>query len=192
MLDYMTISTPQVDLPEYKNDQFDTLEEYYKLAKTMITGELSKYGTGFVQKLLQSDDCIANIANVLMMADWKWNNTGTKYGYRKQCVQWAVSNILTRHYKHKYKHKDVPISDDMIEDKRPNSRHKELINDIVNSKILTKKQRKYIISKYIDGFTLQEIGDKYGVSKQNIQQTIKSGIKKLRNEYSNRSSDYTN
>ena len=195
MLEYIGIGTPRTELPQYKNEQFNTLEEYNKLAKIMIINEVGQYSGGLAQKISNSDDCIANISNVLMMADWKWNGQGSKYGYRKQCVQWAIRGIVNKYKKNRHiitKTLNTDIEDIHYTNFISNQQNKELVDQIINSTLLTKKQKQYIQLKYIEGYTLQEIGNKYSVSRQNIQQTIKEGIKKLQNEYSNRSSNYPN
>jgi len=192
----MNIGTPRKELPEYTNDQFDSLEDYYKLAKHLIQTEVPKYSPGLAQNILNNEECIANIANVLMMADWKWNKQGSKYGYRKQCVIWAIQSVVNQYKKHgKFRVENLLYDETILDQTYEDFLHKreihELVLDITNSKRLSDKQREYIRLKYIDGYTLQEIGDKYDVSRQNVQQTIQKGINTLKYEYSNRSLNNT-
>jgi RNA polymerase sigma factor (sigma-70 family) len=66
--------------------------------------------------MLNSEDAIANVANCIMMADWRWDDkrkgkTGkqkNKYSYRNQCAIWAIKSYMTRK---KNKYSKEPIVD---------------------------------------------------------------------------------
>ena len=55
-----------------------------------------------------------------------------------------------------------------------------LVDEIFQSNILTDKQSKQLKMYYIDGMTLQQIGDKFGVSREAVRQAIKNSIAKIR------------
>lgn len=126
----------------------------------------------------------------------------TRYSYRNQCALWAIQTYATK----SKKKKNFFLSIDALIDKSGSENTfesiladkkqtdpadnviyneasdltTELINEIFASNMLTDKQAKQIKMYYIDGMTLQQIGDTFSVSREAVRQSIKIGIEKIR------------
>ena len=187
--------------------QFDTLESYISTAKKIIAKYNSR-SSSTSGNLLKNEDIISDVASAIMYADWKWDServgkvTGkkkTKYSFRNQCAIWAIKTYMTnKHKKKKINIIDIDLQDSKefvgsyIEDYRYNDPHLEtetneyhedinlLITEIMNSDILSEKQKDQIQKYYIDGMTLSQIGDEYGVTREAVRQNIKKGLKIIR------------
>lgn len=94
---------------------FSDLSEYILLAKKSISKFANQFYNGLANKMLKDEDAISNVANAIMMADWRYdenyenslgNGKKTKYSYRNQCALWAIQTYVTKgHKKNKNKNK---------------------------------------------------------------------------------------
>ena len=187
--------------------QFDTLESYISTAKKIIA-KYNTRSSSSGGNLLKNEDIISDVASAIMYADWKWDServgkiTGkkkTKYSFRNQCAIWAIKTYMTnKHKKKKINIIDIDLQDSKeflgsyIEDYRnndpyleteTNEYHKDidiLVSEIMNSDILSEKQKDQIQKYYIDDMTLSQIGDEYGVTREAVRQNIKKGLKIIR------------
>lgn len=185
---------------------YETLDTYTLLAKKVISKFSSSFYVGLRQELLNNEEAISEIAEALMIADWKWdaNRKGhngqskTRYSYRNQCGLWAIKTYISKKYKKKYK--QVSIDHAADEDKSyvqnipaQNSDPSELVSqeeetellkrniqDILQSNLLSDKQKDQIYQYYFEGKTLLEIGKIYGVTREAIRQSIQKGLESIR------------
>jgi len=187
--------------------QFETLDTYTLLAKKVISKFAPTFYSSLKKELLSSDDAISDIASALMTADWKWDKdrTGhdgkskTRYSYRNQCGIWAIKTYISN----KYKKKNTNYSIDNINDndlktfasnlvdksmsdpyeiavnKEYHEETRKMINDLLNSDIVSSKQKNQIKQYYFENKTLLEIGKEYGVTREAIRQNIQKGIKRI-------------
>lgn len=187
--------------------QFEDLSTYVLLAKKVISKFGPNFYSGLAKELLNNEDAISDIASALMTADWKWdrNRTGfngkskTKYSYRNQCGLWAIKTYVSNKYKKKRKLSiDNMSSDDMktyasnIPDnslcdpselailKEEKTNLKSTIGALLNSQLLSDKQRNQIYKYYFEKKTLLQIGKEYGVTREAIRQNIQKGLNKIR------------
>lgn len=190
--------------------QFETLSTYTMLAKKIISKFSPSFYSSLRQELLSNDEAISEIAEAIMIADWRWdkNRTGhegkskTKYSYRNQCGLWAIKTYVSNKYKKKNInfsiHNEISSSGESksfaenIKEKTPSNPYlllaekeeKELISkyisDILSSEILSDKQRDQIKEYYFNDKTLLEIGNEYGVTREAIRQNIQKGLTKIR------------
>lgn len=205
MLDIGGIGSQKLQYRDYNNEEFLSLSEYTLMAKKIV----SKLAHQYNKKLLNNDDVISYVANALMMADWRWDSEykskeGRKkdlYSYRNQCAIWAIKTLVSKKLttKQKIYYLDDSISPDddrnnfdfiedyscvdpckaMCEEETKNS----LCNDIkslLESNILTEKQKQYINMYYFERLTLEKIGNIFGVTREAVRQNINKGIAKLR------------
>jgi len=171
-------------------NKFDTLENYLKLSKILI----KLYAPLFIKsQMLNSEDAIADIAQALMIADWKWNGRGTKYGYRKKRCEWAINRWIQQQLKYK---KNYILS---LNQTYNNMDH-DLLYYIIGSKqtqldkliskenltIIKKKLENYPNQKhskffilYLGGYSFAEIGRQYDVTRENVRQIIKKVGQKI-------------
>lgn len=159
-----------------------TIEEYKKIAYKIINGLIKQNNT--LKNLYKNQDLLNEIIHAIMMADWKFNGNGNKFGYRKQCVIWAIGSYFKsqKSFNNKMYHLSqckgkIAVPDDRL---YPNQNHNEDFNEILQKSGLSKIQKEYMYLRYYHDWTYQKIGDKFGVSKQEIQQSIQRAIDKLR------------
>ena len=107
MLQMQGVGKQKINYKDHSNIEFDSLHAYIILAKKAISKFGNQFYNGLSAKMLKDEDAIANIANAIMMADWRWddnytNTKGTKktkYSYRNQCALWAIQTYVTKNHK---------------------------------------------------------------------------------------------
>jgi len=182
-------------------NQYESLSTYMNLAKKMISKFAPKFYKNLSYEMLNNEDAISDIANAIMTADWKYDaeRTGkvtgkkkTRYSYRNQCAIWAIKTYVSA----KYKKKNILQSYDTISvfEKDPNAKspvdilveneseilQTQYINEILDSDILTSKQKNQIKMYYFENKTLAEIGEQYGVTREAIRQNLLKGMENIR------------
>jgi RNA polymerase sigma factor (sigma-70 family) len=189
--------------------QYETLANYLLMAKKMITKFAPKYYSTLAQEMLHDEGAIADVAHSIMMADWKWNplyrskkNTvRTKRSYRNQRAIWAIKDYISKRKCNGYVFSlsyENPRSDDptplsgLLQDKKAYNPStlaenadeveysQKLIETLLKCEVITNKQKEYIVSYYLDSQTLQEVGTKYGVSREAVRQGINHGLDTFR------------
>jgi RNA polymerase sigma factor (sigma-70 family) len=192
------------------DQQFETLDTYTNLAKKIISKFAPSFYSNLRQELLSNDEAIAEIAEAIMIADWRWDKdrTGyngkskTKYSYRNQCGLWAIKTYLSNRYKKKNMAYSIDsgLSDDqdskkyvsnlaekhssdpylLLAEKEEKELISSYIDNILSSEILSDKQKDQIYEYYFNEKTLLEIGNKYGVTREAVRQNIQKGLSKIR------------
>lgn len=181
----------------------ESLSTYISLAKKTIAKFGPKFYNGLSTEMLNSEEAISDVATAIMYADWRFDPTRigksgqqkTLYSYRNQCAIWAIQTYVTNKYK---KRKNLSIDstikdDDMshgesIPDHRQQNpvdilidmEEKEILSNtidmLLNSSLLSDKQKKQIHMYYFENKTLSQIGKEFNVSREAIRQNIKRGI----------------
>lgn len=166
------------------------LDEYVKITKQLI----SKYG---YFSLLYDEDAVAFITKKVIDANYNWDGRGNLHGYMCQCALWG---ILTWKKKLYMSNKNAPqsLNSSKFTESLPTTKlnplsilckqeeseeREKIVNDIFNNCKLTSKQKKYLHARYMDGKTLEEIGDENGVSRQCVEQAVNIAIEKVRAKY---------
>jgi RNA polymerase primary sigma factor len=211
MIDIVNIGNQKTSYSDKDSVQFESLKFYLTLAKKSISKFADQICQGSAKKMLSSEDAIANIANGIMMADWRWdeNRKGhhgqgkTRYSYRNQCAIWAIQSYVTRQYSQKRKNKKPTISldqsyqDDMqikdivsgnnlsiiddIINKEDCNLLKTDIQQILNSGILNDRQVEYIKMYFFEDMTLEQIGKKFNITREAVRQGLNKAYSTLRN-----------
>lgn len=126
----------------------------------------------------------------------------TRYSYRNQCALWAIQTYATKARKKKNHFFSL---DNFIDGNEDNSSFESVLADqkqlppidailnlekdqltsdfietIFSSNILTDKQAQQLRMYYIDGLTLQEIGDRFNITREAVRQTIKNALSKIK------------
>lgn len=126
----------------------------------------------------------------------------TRYSYRNQCALWAIQTYATKARKKKNHFFSL---DNFIDGNEDNSSFESVLADqkqlppidailnlekdqltsdfietIFSSNILTDKQAQQLRMYYIDGLTLQEIGDRFNITREAVRQTVKNALNKLK------------
>ena len=190
-------------------DNFDTLSTYMSLAKKTISKFAPKFYNGLSREMLNNEEAVSDVATAIMYADWHFdeNRTGksgqkkTKYSYRNQCAIWAIKTYITNKYKRqkKYLSLDQNIKDDASNDgysyvsdrslspldilieNENESNIKNDIKQLMDSSLLSDKQKEQIKMYYFDQQTLSKIGKSFGISREAVRQNIKRGLESIRN-----------
>lgn len=182
-------------------NQYESLSTYMNLAKKMISKFAPKFYKNLAYEMLSNEDAISDVANSIMTADWKYDSertgklTGkkkTKYSYRNQCAIWAIKTYVSA----KYKKRNISQNYDTISifEKDPNAKspidilvenesdslQTKYIDEILESNILTNKQKNQIKMYYFENKTLAEIGQEYGVTREAIRQNLLKGMENIR------------
>lgn len=181
--------------------KYDSLNIYLMLAKKMISKFAPKFYKSLAYEMLSNEDAISDVANAIMTADWKFDSnrvgkiTGqqkTRYSYRNQCAIWAIKSYISSKYKKSNKnisydqsilndidHSTIDPLDQIISDESEFLK-KQYIKDILESDILSKKQKDQINMYYFQDMTLSEIGKIYGVTREAIRQNLLKGIENIK------------
>lgn len=167
--------------------QYLTLDEYRMMAKKC----LSK----FARNAKQTDDAISYVAYYCMKADEIYNsNIGTRDGFRASygrfgALKWT-SKVMSEKKKHK-RTKSLESFKNSIEDKSSLSLSdrtlcKEIIERITSADYLTETQKEIYIGYYRDGYTMQELADKYNYTRANISLIVAKVTEKLKEKFNRR------
>jgi len=188
MIDLTAIKNPRKSKPTKTNDEFEPLSIYLNLSRRCINYFTTKHCSYLRNIMLNSDDIVGNVATAIMMADWTWeekrcNNT-TKSAYRYQKVYWVLKKIIHNYFNCK----DVQPNNyhfTFIQNKTPLDHiiKQETIEELLQSQLLTTRERQYVHMYHVDNLTFQAIGAKFGITKSAVEYTYKKAIRKLRKHY---------
>lgn len=167
-----------------------SLAEYDSIAKILIRGYLRKNSRAGL--ILKNADMFNYVVTRLMWADWrfteeKWPIGGTyeqkKYQFRMHVGNKAVINILKRYNKSRVSHLIHPTTigplEELIQRDEVNIK-KKAVRFLLNNSGLTTTQKQHISSYYLEDMTLEQAGEKHGVSKQRIFESINLSLIKLK------------
>jgi RNA polymerase sigma factor (sigma-70 family) len=185
-------------------NKYDSLATYLMLSKKII----NKFAPKFIlNQMLNDEDAISDVATAIMNADKNFDpdrgtspdRRKTKYSYRNQCGLWAIKTYITKNYKNKKlssldfssdkdnsafystipDHKNKNPIDILIENESENNRYND-IQYLINSDLLTDKQKEQIKMYYFENKSLAEIGKIYGVTREAIRQSIKRALNTIK------------
>lgn len=207
------IGDQKIAYKDHSNIEFETLDTYLLLAKKAISKFANSMYSGLSSKMLKDEEAISNVANAIMMADWRWdenyqntkNTKKTKYSYRNQCAIWAIQTYITKNYKHQRKTQkkvyslDFDMNDDntssiydtiknigcespdialMEKEERENLTNN--INNLLSSDLLTERQKDYIKLYFFADQTFEQIGIKYGITREAVRQGLNKALELIR------------
>ena len=134
------------------------------------------------------------------------NEKGTKkgkYSYRNQCAIWAIKTYISKKYK-RSKYIDTIYSLDFIvneedgsdsynyinsKEKSPDiiAQQKEddinlqnIIDNLFSIECLSDRQKDYIKLYYLESYTFEKIGQKYGITREAVRQGLNKAIEMIR------------
>jgi RNA polymerase sigma factor (sigma-70 family) len=177
--------------------EYETLDSYMRIAKKTISKFAAKMYPSLVKEMLNNDETVSEIAEAIMIADWKWDGErkGKKtgmgknlYSYRNQCAIWAIKTYVTQKYRRSNKEKaqqdyikSVSFSRDddpykIISEKELQNNIKIDINRIIEIVPLSEKQRDQLKLYYYEDKTLSDIGKIYNVTREAVRQNINKSL----------------
>lgn len=203
------VGKQKLDYKDHSSIKFDDLKTYILLAKKAISKFGPKFYNGLSAKMLKSEDAISFVTNAIMMADWRWDenrlgSTGkkkTKYSYRNQCALWAIQTYVSKEHKVSKNNKSYSLdysiedgtdlhsisADDSCEppdsivmkiEERENL--SSLINQLLSLNTLSDRQKDYIKLYYFESQTFEQIGNKYGITREAVRQGLNKGLDIIR------------
>lgn len=192
----------------YKNNNFNSLEEYTDDANHII----AKYGDGIYiglsAELLSNDDAITNIATAMMIADWNYNEKRSikcsRTTHMIKYALWEMYAYVTRKTKTLKTHTtletdfycDNGITDkkcgyiDLLEDKKQIQDIKKYLDtqdmtQKIKKSSLSKTQKKHIIEFYINGLSAEKIATKYNLTRAGVYSSLQKARTILQQEVYN-------
>lgn len=164
------------------------VEEYLDQARKIV----GKLGGDMKHRLLQDDDVMGSVATNIMLADQKWdpNYPGGACSLGTLRVKYALWMVIECVNKIK-KHKMLSMSYTRFDDAEPMGNYIEgpdeekirddlaMVDDLINHKSLTKKESEVVRLRYM-GYTLDEIGQQVGFSKERARQLLQNAGRKIR------------
>ncbi len=182
--------------------QFESLDEYLKIAEKQIKFFGKRYFPDFMKKLLDSEEAISHIAYANMMADWKYDDklNCSKRTYRNNWAIGLMKNLYTKYRKHYKKYgrtqylsdilcmgengDDFELEDLLGYNNPPDKilEEKEEIERLESlmGKVLSSRNKEILLMHKKDGRTMSEISDKYSISKQRVEQIISKSVSVLK------------
>jgi hypothetical protein len=205
-----SIGKPKISYKDHSTVNFESLDFYITLAQKIIAKFGGKISGAVSKNMLKNEDAISFVANAIMMGDWRWKDTKNNkslYSYRNQCGIWAIKTYITKFYKSKNSKRKVSTEyslnyinmddghelEQIVADKDQldpldiliNNENEEirsdLISEILESDILSEKQKQYIRLYFFENLTLDKIGKQFGVTREAVRQSIKVSISKIQN-----------
>ncbi len=177
-------------------NRFNTLDEYIEIAHKCI--HYAVYDKILARELIASEDAISYIANYMMMADWRYNDTGHKQqkNFRFQAGIYGImvyirsaTNGKNTKYLDVYKYYQFEkIGGIGIEDRRIKPSYRALVDKenlyllkkVIKKSKLTDIQKDAIVSHFLQNEAHYEIANRWGVTRQGISDSIKKGLEKIR------------
>jgi RNA polymerase sigma factor (sigma-70 family) len=161
------------DIKTYQKDA-DRLLTYfgnkYKKASWLIHG---------------NDELLGLIIEALVIADDKWqvDRGASKKSFRYNSVKFCVLNYIKQQVSFYKKFSQLNNEETISQTTVDNSEVVEYVHNILQICPLTKQERSFICRYYLDNRTLKEIGEEFGCSLQNVQQTIGRGLQLLKDSF---------
>lgn len=201
-VDIAGLGDRRLEVPDASKQEFEaTPDAYWAIASKLIKKIAPRFRPGLAEQILKSDDAISNIVTAIMLADWNWNGKGTRCGYRKQCVIWAIGRYITRDVaraKHQMLSLNFTLNEDGAEfidlihnncEKDPgesvsetefSDNRRDIVDRLLGSGILTNSQERCIRMHYLDEMSLADVGRTLGISREAVRQSVDRGMGKLR------------
>jgi len=171
------------------------LQEYLETAEKAIR----KWGC---LAMLRDEDSISYVAYKMMLADDKFDGRGSRNGFRMSRAKYAIRALVSS-YKKKQKDKMISLNiptysknsggdnvdlynqvdsgvmspDEICMSKENN---KTIFDTVINSKLLTIRQKACVLGYYRDGRKLGDLAEEFNVTHQAINISIKEAIEKLK------------
>lgn len=172
-----------------------SLEEYSELAKRLI----NRYGS----KWMLQDEYIGLIVENLVRSDMQYKEGyGTKLKtFRMNGFKNSIRKIFYKAHMHKKKSRVGEVDketsntyyceESLVDKKQLQEEERDeyranvdkMVNEILSSSELTKKEKEYLGLVYVDGKSVMEVAKLYDVTKQAVAGRIASAIKKLKGVY---------
>lgn len=161
-----------------------TLDEYLTIATKVI----KKYAPS----LLKDEENVGEVARYMMLADQKFNGTGTRHGYRASWGKFRIRSILhkKKSQKAQMRQQQQEVCDDVLypNGKTKPYRDRKMCHEDLEQ-LLSFCPNKYLDTMkayFLESKTLEEIAAQEMLSHQAIDSRIKFCLKKMRKKLNER------
>lgn len=162
-----------------------TLTDYL----TSAVKVLKHHGYGF---LCRDEDAISHVAEYMMKADQIFDGNGSRDAFRVYYARFGIMDYLNRYGKKRHStlsldfstinggtFRDTIASDAITPDEHAS--RTEILSMIANTDKLTDRQKQCINLYFLDGATLESIGQEFGgITRERVRQIINESINILR------------
>lgn len=158
--------------------QYLSLDEYERLAKTIL---IKSYPI-IAQSFIKDNDKLGEIISVLIEADWKFDNRGSLFGYRKQMVDWMIKKMLKRrsHISLEQTYQaNIPNKVNEIDEVDKEDEISYLIKLLNKNKKVTNIEKECIVSFLVDKVDIKTLATQLNLRRSTVVNYIKTGIDKL-------------
>mgnify|MGYP003144446639 CR=1 FL=1 len=199
----MSVILKDISVEKRKNNNYSDnttelreLSYYHDMAKKCIS---LFSGPQMRPRMLNDEDAISHVSENIIWGHMRWKEEKgrTLKSYLNQCGIWAIKSWKTKIYESTSSKKEVSLNQDFndssaqhytfIADKKCSEPFEILydnksknIQKIVNSNVLTELQKTCLQKRYVESKKLREIAEELKITKQAVNQHIKSAIRKLR------------
>lgn len=165
-----------------------TMPEYVTIAEKF----LSK------RSLPIDDEAISYIVYYMVKADSRWDGRGSKPAFRGQYAWYGLTKWLRKRNKSRPKcisldnklhhqamssmqdncfaHTVTPPQTDFVQD----IMNRDIIDFIRNADRISDKNKDILFAYYLEGYTLEELGYRYNVTRERIRQILEKTLEKVR------------
>jgi RNA polymerase sigma factor (sigma-70 family) len=205
------IGKQKITYKDHTNITFDNLDDYLILAKKAIS-KFSHPMSKKMLKDEDAISLVAN-AIMMADWRWdenyqsKQGTKKTKYSYRNQCAIWAIQTYLSKEYQKNKKYDKIysldyvsesedSIAHNLVEDKKnltpyeiaiKNEKEDNtsgLVEIILSLDCLSDRQKDYLKLYFLESETFENIGKKYGITREAVRQGLNKAILTIRSHIS--------
>jgi len=214
MLDLVKVGKPRQEYKNWKDQTFLSLDEYLLAARKAISYFGRRLRNGLDIEMLSSEDCVSDVAYMMMKADWQYDSSEemTQYNFRNNYALFAIRSYMTRrqrkskqpsaktrslndsivHSNHKlYDSKEIQLYTVTIDKKAQDpaqivddAENRQFINSKINDSSLSKKEEYCINEYYSNHKTYNDIGTELNLTKERVRQIINNAMIKIRRNIS--------
>lgn len=171
--------------------QFDSLKEYRNAAIRLVYAIGPRLNSLVAKQIVSNEDELNNIIETIIDADWKWNGKGSRFGWRKQCVTYAIKRYMTKYKKNKLKISlfgdseaqliDIfPASTDSPLQKLINAETSTKLQEALDSQLLNDIQKRCIQLRFTHKQSLRTIAKNVDLSAQMVNNHLHTAFAKLK------------
>jgi len=201
----MSVILKDISVQKRKNNDYlnnDTELNSFSFYEEMAKKCISMFaGPQIRAKMLKDEDAISHVLENIVWGHMRWQEEKgrTLKSYLNQCGIWAIKSWKTKIYESTKNNQEVSLNDDFndncsqrytyVADKNMLEPFDILydnasrnVEKIMKSSSLTELQKTCIQKRYVESKKLREIAEELRITKQAVNQHIKSAVRKMKKQ----------
>ena len=201
----MSVILKDISVEKRKNNDYlnnDTELKSFSFYEDMAKKCISMFaGPQIRAKMLKDEDAISHVLENIIWGHMRWQEEKgrTLKSYLNQCGIWAIKSWKTKIYESTKNSQEVSLNDDFndncsqrytyVADKNMLEPFDILydnasrnVEKIMKSSSLTELQKTCIQKRYVESKKLREIAEELRITKQAVNQHIKSAVRKMKKQ----------